>query len=122
MLDATVESEAILYRFNRLIRDLLRGTLKRNTFQRWEIDILLDIDACQFTGSKRREMLRRYQRAVERQLERGGTRPMKFSDYVAQLQSRRPPFAGEHRGYPTGPSPSEPGSAAGGLSAVPGDS
>ena len=33
--------------FNRLIGDLLRGTMSRNAFQPWEVELLLDLDACQ---------------------------------------------------------------------------
>lgn len=90
MLDTTTESgEAVLFRFNKLIQELLRGTIKRNTFRAWEIEILLDIDSCEFNGSNRRETLRRYQRAVQRAMENGSERPMLFSEYLANRRTRK---------------------------------
>ena len=62
----TLDSEAILARFNKLVSDLLRGTMNRNTFQPWEIEILLDIEACNIREAVKRETLRRYQKAVQR--------------------------------------------------------
>ena len=50
--------------FNRLIQELLRGNMNRNTFRPWEIELLLDIEACSLRESSKREILRRYQRAV----------------------------------------------------------
>ncbi len=63
--------------------------MKRNTFRPWEIELLLDIDACDLNGSNRRETLRRYQRAVKRQVERGAPKPMLLSEYLAKRKSKR---------------------------------
>ena len=87
--DTIIDGEAVLYRFNRLIRELLQGVIKRNTFRPWEIEILLDIDSCELNGSNRRETLRRYQRAVQRQIENGARTPMKLSEYLATRGTRR---------------------------------
>jgi len=89
MLDVTLDSEMVLYRFNRLIQELLRGVMKRNTFRQWEIELLLDINECDMNGANRRETLRRYQRAVQRQMENGEPAPMKFSEYLANRRTRR---------------------------------
>ena len=89
MLDSRPDSEAILHRYNRLMRELLQGVIKRNCFRPWEIELLLDIEACDLRGANRRETLRRYQRAVQRQMENGGDCPMKLSQYLANLRSRR---------------------------------
>jgi len=89
MVDSTTESEVILYRFNRLIQELLRGVIKRNCFRPWEIELLLDIESCDLRNSRRREILRRYQRAVGRELENGSTRPMKLSEYLARRKRRK---------------------------------
>ncbi len=82
MLDTTLDGEAILARFNKLIQDLLRGNMTRNTFQPWEVEILLDIDACDLKDSSRRETLRRYQRAVQRSMEKGAPQPLRLSEYL----------------------------------------
>jgi hypothetical protein len=84
-----VDAETVLAQFNRLIQELLRGNMNRNTFRPWEIDILLDIEACEIRDSTRRETLRRYQRAVQRQMEKGANRPMKLSQYLESLRARR---------------------------------
>lgn len=89
MLDSTSDPEAVLHRFNRLMQELLQGSFKRNCFRPWEIELLLDIEACNLTGAGRREMLRRYQKAVQRHFERGGTMPLKLSEYLERLRSRR---------------------------------
>ena len=76
------ELEARLHQFNKLITELLRGRMTRNTFQPWEVEILLDIDGCALGDSNRREMLRRYQRAANRYFERGGRTMLKLSEYL----------------------------------------
>jgi len=68
--------------FNRLIRELLRGQINRNSFRPWEVELLLDIDDCGLRESARDSALRRYQKAVQHQLERGATAPMKLSEFL----------------------------------------
>ena len=80
--------EVMLNRFRRLVRDLQRGTITRNDFQPWEVDILLDIESCHVERGRREETLRQYQRAVERQLETGPGPPMKLSEYL-KLRAQR---------------------------------
>ncbi len=76
------ELEARLAQFNRLMQDLLKGRIQRNTFQSWEVDILLDIESCELKDSSRREVLRRYQKAANRYFERGGRTLLKLSEYL----------------------------------------
>jgi hypothetical protein len=47
------------------------------------VELLLNIDSCQIKESAREGVLRRYQQAVRRQLERGGTVLMKLSEFLA---------------------------------------
>jgi hypothetical protein len=89
MTDYTFQSEATLTRFNRLMTELLRSSIHRNTFNRWEIDILLDIQACAMSDSSKRLYLRRYQKAVQRRLLRGQVAPLLFSEYLEILRQRR---------------------------------
>ena len=89
MIDAVQQSEILLARFNRLLQELLRGTMNRNTFQPWEIDILLDIEGCNLKDAGKKDLLRRYQRAVQRAMEKGAPAPMKLSQYLATLKSAR---------------------------------
>lgn len=85
------ELDTLLVQFNRLITELLRGRMQRNVFQPWEIEILLDIEACHVRESSRRETLRRYQKAANRYVERGGRSLLKLSDYLAK--KHRDPIA-----------------------------
>ena len=86
MIDTVQDSEIVLNRFNRLIQELLRGSMNRNTFRPFEIDILLDIESCNLKEAGKKEILRRYQRAVQRAMEKGAQKPMKLSEYLAGLK------------------------------------
>lgn len=77
-----VASDIHLQQFNKLIAELLRGNMTRNTFRPWEIDVLLNIESCNLREGAKRETLRRYQKAVQRQMEKGTIYPMKLSDYL----------------------------------------
>ena len=83
------DSDAILAQFNRLMQEVLRGNMQRTTFRPWEVELLLDIEACGLNDSARRETLRRYQRAVQRHMEKGGDSPLKFSEYLDAVKAKR---------------------------------
>ncbi len=76
--------DELLVQFNRLIRELLRGQINRNTFRPWEVELLLDAENCALRESSRDSTLRRYQKAVLRQLERGAEKPMKLSEFLGR--------------------------------------
>jgi hypothetical protein len=82
MVEAVQDGEVMLARFNRLIQELLRGSISRNTFRRWEVELLLDIEGCTLRDGAKRETLRRYQRAVQRSMEKGAAAPLKLSEYL----------------------------------------
>jgi len=98
MHDSLPDSEAVLAQFNRLIQELLRGNMHRNTFRPWEIELLLDIESCSLRESYKRETLRRYQKAVQRHMEKGARLPLKLSEYLEAVRSKRaaqaPPSGG----------------------------
>jgi hypothetical protein len=89
MTESATDPEVLLFQFNRLIQELLRGTMNRNCFRPWEIDLLLDIEACDLRESNRREILRRYQRAVQREFDRGATSLLKLSAYLSRSRRRQ---------------------------------
>ncbi len=89
MLDTLPDSDAILTQFNRLIQELLRGNMTRNTFRPWEIELLLDIESCSLRESSKREVLRRYQRAVQRHMDKGARLPLKLSEYLEANRVKR---------------------------------
>jgi hypothetical protein len=80
--------ELTLNRFKRLITEVLRGHLTRNTFTPWEVEILIDLEACELEPRRRTEIFKQYQRAVERQMESGADEPMKLSQFLV-LRARQ---------------------------------
>src|SRR5579883_3466877 len=89
MHESLPDSEAVLAQFNRLIQELLRGNMHRNTFRPWEIELLLDIEACNLREASKRETLRRYQKAVQRHMDKGARLPLKLSEYLDAVKSKR---------------------------------
>ena len=89
MHESLPDSDAVLAQFNRLIQELLRGNMHRNTFRPWEVELLLDIEACNLRDSSRRETLRRYQRAVQRHMEKGARLPLKLSEYLDAVKAKK---------------------------------
>src|ERR1700756_5478925 len=89
MHESLPDSDAVLAQFNRLIQELLRGNMHRNTFRPWEIELLLDIEGCNLREASKRETLRRYQKAVQRQMEKGSRLPMKLSECLEAVKSKR---------------------------------
>ena len=87
--DDLVELELMLNRFNRLIGEVMRGALARNSFQPWEAEILMDLENCPLEKRRRMEILRQYQRAVEKQMATGPGPPMKLSQFLAIRARRR---------------------------------
>ena len=80
--------EIQLCRFNKLMVEVMRGAITRNSFQPWEFEILLDMDHCQFDPRRRLEILRQYQRAVGKQMDHGPGPPMKLSEFL-EIRARR---------------------------------
>src|ERR1700690_1421724 len=89
MQDFLPDSDTVLAQFNRLIQELLRGNMHRNTFRPWEIELLLDIESCNLRGGSKRETLRRYQKAVQRHMEKGARLPLKLSEYLEAVKTKR---------------------------------
>ena len=54
-----------------------------------KIDLLLDFEACQLPSRRRADILRQYQRAVERQMASGPGPPMKLSHFLILREQRR---------------------------------
>jgi hypothetical protein len=69
----------------------MRGVLARNSFQPWEVEILMDLENCQLDRRRRLDILRQYQRAAERQIAGCDGPPMKLSEFLAMREERRSP-------------------------------
>ncbi len=93
MAEDIIALELMLNRFRKLMSEILRGAIVRSTFQPWEVEILVDLDAINLEPRRRNEILRQYQRAVERQLEVGPGPPMKLSEFLQLRMTRRPRIA-----------------------------
>jgi hypothetical protein len=83
-MDEPPDLELMANRFNRLVKELLQGEVRRTSFQPWEVNLLLDLQDCRLTRSRRDEALRRYQRVVQRQLEHREVPPVRFMDFVGR--------------------------------------
>ncbi len=83
------EVETMLVQFDRLMAELLRGAVSRNTFRHWEVELLLDIEHCELDGRNKREILKRYQKAQRRHVERGAHSLLKLSEYLERNRLRR---------------------------------
>ncbi len=90
MYESLPDSDAVLAQFNRLIQELLRGDMHRNTFRPWEIELLLDIETCNLREATKRDTLKRYQKAVQRHMEKGARLPLKLSEYLDAVKAKRP--------------------------------
>ncbi|MGA3095418.1 MAG: hypothetical protein ABSF25_03100 [Bryobacteraceae bacterium] len=91
--DDLIELEIMHNRFRRLMGEILRGTVARNSFYPWEVEILLDLETCPLDRRRRTDILRQYQKAVARQMETGPGPPMKLSEFL-QLRAHRREAAG----------------------------
>jgi hypothetical protein len=94
-----LDLELMINRFNRLVKELLAGEVRRTSFQPWEVSLFLDLQECRLTPSRREDALRRYQKAVQKQLERGEIPPIRLSEFLTRhprKPSLPPPSPAEH--------------------------
>lgn len=73
---------------NRLVQELLRGGPRRSIFTVWEMEFLLDMETCRIRKTSRENLLRRYQRAVQKSCAASAAIPT-LSAFVAVERSRR---------------------------------
>jgi hypothetical protein len=88
-----VALELMLNRFRRLMKEVMAGNIARSSFHPWEVEILVDMEGCDLDPRRRTEILRQYQRAVEKQMETGPGPPMKLSEFLQLRMTRRPKIA-----------------------------
>src|ERR1700676_1169193 len=91
MLDS--DHDSVPMQFDRLIEEVLSGSLNRSRFRPWEIGILVDMVSCELPGASRCvTMLRQYQAAIQQRMREGAQVPMKLSEYL-ELQGKSSPLA-----------------------------
>ena len=84
-----------------LVQQLALGTVRRNTFSQWEMTLLLDFQMLPVRKSSRPEFLKRYLKAVHRELSVGAvTPPRLFSFYENESRSRATKAAAEVEALP----------------------
>jgi hypothetical protein len=67
--------------FCQLVQQLIAGNVRRNTFSQWEMELLLDLEMAPIRKASRPEILRRYLKAVQRQLAAEASAPPRFSSF-----------------------------------------
>ncbi len=67
----------------------MSGTVRRNRFTQWELDLLLELQLTKLRKSARVDVLRRYLRAVQQCHALGVAEPPKFSVFLAQTPQRK---------------------------------
>ncbi len=87
--DDLIERELTISRFQRLVGELMRGSVSRTVFQSWEVEILVDAQNCDLPANRRIGTLRRYYAEAARKLEREGGTPMKLSEYLEKRKKPR---------------------------------
>ncbi len=91
MVEYLVDHDQLLSQFNRFMQDLFRENITRTCFRPWEIELLLDIQGCRLREASKRDTLRRYQRMVQKHLEKAKGPPEvpKLSDFLMKNRGRR---------------------------------
>lgn len=64
-----------------LIQDIIGGTVRRHTFTRMELDLLLDVQASRMRKTAKNEVLRRYLRATQQQFATEGSVSLRFARF-----------------------------------------
>jgi hypothetical protein len=84
-----LQSEILTGRFNRLMQDITRDSVKRTEFSPWEVELMLDMQGCQMRERSRSGTLKRYQKMAVRAIENGAQAPPKLSEFLAGASYRR---------------------------------
>ena len=64
-----------------LIQDIIGGTVRRHTFNRMELDLLLDVQSSHIRKAAKNELLRRYFRTVQQQSGANDAVPLRFARF-----------------------------------------
>jgi hypothetical protein len=75
--------------FNQLVQELIGGTVRRNTFKQWELELLLDLQTCKVRKSARSELLRRYLKAVQQHFAAGATDSLRLAVFMEHEYRQR---------------------------------
>ena len=84
-----LQSEVLTGRFNRLMQDITRDSMKRTEFSPWEVELMVDMHGCQMRERSMSGTLKRYQKMAVRAIEKGAASPPKLSEFLAASYHRR---------------------------------
>ena len=84
-----IQSEVLTGRFNRLMQDITRDSMKRTEFSPWEVELMVDMQSCQMRDRSKSGTLKRYQKMAVRAIEKGAVSPPKLSEFLASSCYRR---------------------------------
>ncbi|MEP7366191.1 MAG: hypothetical protein ABI972_23280 [Acidobacteriota bacterium] len=84
-----VDGAAIASRFHRLMGSFISNNLNRTVFQRWEMELLIDIASCQMERRVTIRMFGEYRKAEHQRLATMGGPLMLLSEYLDRRQRRR---------------------------------
>jgi hypothetical protein len=73
---------------NRLIHEIIGGSVRRHTFSQWELELLLDLQTCRVRKSARSELLRRYVKAVQQHFTEGAVSPLRLAAFLEHENQR----------------------------------
>lgn len=76
------DSQETLAQFNSLIAEILQGGPGRARYQKWEIEILLDIESCKLDADTAAGILLEFQDAVQLQIKQGVEPSLRLSDFL----------------------------------------
>ncbi|MCU1291947.1 MAG: hypothetical protein JWP08_797 [Bryobacterales bacterium] len=79
---------------HQLVQEIIGGSVRRNTFTQWELELLLDLQLCSIRKGTRSETLRRYLRAVQQEFTRGSVSPLRLSAFLDAENQRSRAGAG----------------------------
>lgn len=80
---------------HQLVQEIIGGSVRRNTFSQWELELLLDLQTCGVRKGSRSETLRRYLRAVQQHYSQGAMGPLRLSTFLDRENQRSRTAAGE---------------------------
>jgi len=80
--------------FTQLIQELMGGSVRRNLFTQWELDLMFDLQLAKLRKSTRADALRRYLRVVQHAHTQGAGEPPRFSAFLEETSSRKAAASG----------------------------
>jgi hypothetical protein len=75
--------------FTQLVQELIGGTVRRNLFTQWELNLLLDLQLSKMRKSSRGDVLRRFLRAVQHCQAQGADEPPRLAAYLEAAAPRK---------------------------------